>query len=132
MPESQLVQWLNQLYLPLDNKVTVATYSEGTTYASLSQMYQVSPTMKKEILPSGQWSLRAPSLGKSSLDEAKGTQRTRRHVKRAWEEFKSSLGSGERAEAKEVTFGVVWGVIGDPVLRRTDLTGLHLRCTTIH
>lgn len=32
---------------------------------------------------------------------------------------------------RSLKYGVLEAYVDDPILRRTDLTGLHLRCTTI-
>lgn len=95
-------------------QVTVATYSEGEPAARLWQVYQVSPSLEKKVLPSGGWSPGTPASGTD-----------------AWSWLRDSLRSGESFQVKELTFGSMAAVTGDPLLRRSDLTGLHLACTTI-
>lgn len=48
-----------------------------------------------------------------------------------WEAFKKELKPVESVLSKNVKFGSLEELRGDPLLRRVDLTGVHLRCTTI-
>nr|XP_045605359.1 probable glutamate receptor isoform X1 [Procambarus clarkii] len=116
IPQTRWTQWLHHLYLPLSSKVIVATYTEGEKEERAMpwwQVYQVSPATEKNVLASGIWSLGTSVSGEND-----------------W--VKGHLRPGESVEERQMTYGTVRAVKGDPLPRRTDLTGLHLSCTTIH
>ncbi|XP_042229189.1 probable glutamate receptor [Homarus americanus] len=130
---SRMPQWLASLYLPLNSRVTIASFSEGNPAAvTLLQAYQVSSVSRLHLDPSGSWSLiSAVTTGSDPQNEKAYSSSPYSHDDAVWSTFKSSLPSPEDVGVYTLRFGRLEMLDGDPLLRRDDLTGLHLRCTTI-
>ncbi|XP_050701285.1 uncharacterized protein LOC126987866 [Eriocheir sinensis] len=114
LPSPDLTPWLEPLTLLLDSMVTVAVIPPESASATLWQVYQVAPGMDKRLLHAGRWLLPTPEADKE-LARVRGQMMPR-----------------DRLEERKVTFGRMLGVVGDPLLRREDLSGLQLTCSTIH
>lgn len=105
---------LTHLPSPAPPQVTVAVIPPEGAAAKVWQVYQVAPGMEKRLLPAGRWLQLTPEA-----DEELAL------VRGQWR-------SPDRLEERKVTFGRMLGVVGDPLLRRADLSGLRLICTTVH
>ncbi|XP_063880766.1 probable glutamate receptor isoform X2 [Scylla paramamosain] len=114
LPDPDITTWLLPLTLPLDTRVTVATLPPEDSTTPLWHVYQVTPAMEKRTLPAGRW-IPPTLLDDSHLDA-----------------FRKEVPATERVEERRVTYGRMVAVVGDPLLRRTDLTGLRLACTTVN
>lgn len=111
--------------------MTIAVHSPDTVEASFWQVYQVSPNVYQKRLPAGRWSL---STSKNKLNQTRNENpeesKEKERIEFAIEVNENQQSSTEMVE-RDVTFGKLIALAGDPFLRRTDLTGLHLSCTTV-
>ncbi|KAK4320049.1 hypothetical protein Pmani_009070 [Petrolisthes manimaculis] len=137
---------LTSPYLPLHSRVTVGVYSEGSHKVALMEAYHVTTQHNLTLQLSGSWVLHSPYNQFKEEDETlknlpKSTFKNSRlktgegvlHLPGDvdWDTFKKDLRPGENVLTKSVKFGRLEELQGDPILRRDDLTGVHLRCTTI-
>ncbi|KAK3866460.1 hypothetical protein Pcinc_028004 [Petrolisthes cinctipes] len=137
---------LTSPYLPLHSRVTVGVYSEGSHKVALMEAYHVTTEHNLTHQLSGSWVLH------SAHDQFKEEDETLKNLPKSafrnsrlkagegvlnlpgdvdWDTFKKDLRPGEKVLTKSVKFGRLEELQGDPILRRDDLTGVHLRCTTI-
>lgn len=108
----------------------MASYTEGNITISLLQAYKVLPSLDLHLDPSGIWTLRAAvTVGTDHYTADFGGPQPSDNV--LWEEIKSTEGSEGSVQVRELAYGHLEVLDGDPILRRDDLTGLHLRCTTL-
>ncbi|XP_037803358.1 probable glutamate receptor [Penaeus monodon] len=110
-------EMLEPVFLPLDNKVTVANMSADGARAWLWESYQVSRTAAPRRLLVGRWTSYKEGL---TLDQIKEDASKDSRIPKA-------VDVGIRA----MKFGILEAPLDDPSLRRQDLTGLHLTCATI-
>lgn len=117
-------------------QVTIANLSNDGETATLWETYQVSRKTKKHTVLVGRWTSKTRP---SNTNDGERIERCPAHV--CDEERERNMSSQDlRALSvskdvdtgvKSLTFGVLQAPIDDPHLRRQDLTGLHLTCTTI-
>lgn len=112
--------------------MTVAVLSRDATKASFWEVYQVSTSVAQKRVPGGSWSMSASEdkLNQTNKENKEDISNDEHTIK---PEIASdgSLQSSTEMKEKVVTFGKIIAVDGDPLMRRTDLTGLHLTCTTV-
>ncbi|XP_071520979.1 probable glutamate receptor isoform X2 [Panulirus ornatus] len=120
---------LKRVYLPLNSQVTLVNFTREGTRATLWQSYQVAFNLKHNIVLHGHWYAITPHhLPDSAGDSADDGEPQSSSSDSEEEEEEKTTGWVKRT----MRFGVLVAAMGDPVLRRRDLTGLHLRCTTVH
>ncbi|XP_047487272.1 uncharacterized protein LOC125038077 [Penaeus chinensis] len=125
---------LERIYLPLNNKITIASFGADGEPATLSEIYQVGRHLRQIVVgPVGRW---LPSAGTHAaaelLTRTSGSAESRMH-KASTRESPTALPKPREVDvaAKSLAFGTLEAPVDDPLLRRRDLTGLHLVCTTI-
>ncbi|XP_066940246.1 probable glutamate receptor [Macrobrachium rosenbergii] len=123
--DSTFPELLRHIYLPVDNKVVITKADADPLSATFWQAYQAAPSLEQKVLPVGRWRRRY------SGDLPPGVNQS---------DSAPSDSPGERMEdeyfsvktiTKRLTFGVARLPQGSIMLQRRDLTGLHLRCTTV-
>ncbi|XP_045107998.1 uncharacterized protein LOC123502798 [Portunus trituberculatus] len=126
------VTWLAPVYLPLNSRVTIAQLSRDGTKAYFWEVYQVSPDVAQRRLPSGSWFMMASKdkLNRTSNDN-KNDIPNDKHILEPDTALQKVRQSSTKMTEKTATFGRIIAVEGDLLMRRTDLTGLHLTCTTV-
>ncbi|XP_050720035.1 probable glutamate receptor isoform X2 [Eriocheir sinensis] len=126
-PAREVTQRLGTLYLPLDNRVTVAVYSPepDNTTISLLSCYHIHEGDVLRVKRDGAW------YYNSQEKETNGCNNNNNNNNNE----NSNEGTCKEKDAplllRQMTYGVVEVLEGDPVLRRRDLHGMNLRCTTI-
>ncbi|XP_071523389.1 probable glutamate receptor [Panulirus ornatus] len=125
---ARVTEYLGKLYLPLDSRVTIASYDENNETVLLLQAYRVSPTEKIKLEPSGIW-LFSSSFTSNQQQQFKTSSSISDHIQ--WDSVKRASEFAENLRFRCLRFGCLEVLEGDPLLRRDDLTGVHLRCTTI-
>ncbi|XP_063600731.1 probable glutamate receptor [Penaeus indicus] len=132
---------LEEVYLPLDNQVKIANFSDGNDppSATLWENYQLGQNYDQHLTPVGRWTLTTedqtnPSNNDSSDDydfgdDSKGfmggspSSPTSREI---------PIPSTVTVKTKALKHGVLEGPVDDLLFRRTDLSGLHVTCTSIN
>ncbi|XP_037797492.1 uncharacterized protein LOC119592649 isoform X2 [Penaeus monodon] len=117
MINQDMPELLTSLYLPLNNKVTLAMFSEDTTSASLWESYQILRGGTPKLVRVGSW-----NLGRQSIFEDGSGFETIPRVNVLPMKYLSR---------RSMRFGQIIAPEGDVAQRRWDLTGLHLRCTVL-
>lgn len=124
----------------------MGVYSEGSHKIVLMQAYHVTAEHDLTLQLSGSWVLHSAHHLFRVKDEnptnfLRDTENKNTRLKTGegvldlpnidWDTFKEELKPGESVLSMDVKFGRVEELQGDPLLRRDDLTGVHLRCSTI-
>ncbi|XP_070000318.1 probable glutamate receptor [Penaeus vannamei] len=146
---------LKPVYLPLNNKLTVANFSQDGSSASLWESYQVDPQFPQRVVHVGRWTNARPSsthltftpphsqshspLSNNSQNQIQNDKEEPVSEKEGGAEtgnkasfrIHSTVSNGVEVRTKHLRFGVLEAPVDDPHLRRQDLTGVHLRCTTM-
>ncbi|XP_042892008.1 probable glutamate receptor [Penaeus japonicus] len=133
LSNSQFMAHLSPLYLPLNSKVTITNFSTDGKFANIWEAYQVSQHLKQRVTPVGSWRdcsrRRNIPFGERNTDVNGLTSDKKPSSSVPATSF--SIPADVEVRRKSMTFGVLEGPVDDPFLRRQDLTGLHLTCTTI-
>ncbi|XP_063843812.1 probable glutamate receptor isoform X2 [Scylla paramamosain] len=119
VPAPQVTRRLANLYLPLHNRVTVAAYSPDVTSTSVSllQCYHVSEGDTLRLQWFGAWHYDRTDIRNAFHDP--------------WRKTRVEKNLDAPVLSRRVVYGVLESLEGDPVLRRNNLHGIHLRCSTI-
>ncbi|ROT77379.1 putative glutamate receptor ionotropic, delta-1 [Penaeus vannamei] len=97
------------------------------------ETYQVSQKNKQRIVPYGRWVSNTNTEDLNTQSETIDAKtRTGNKARDSLHPF-ATLGPSKdfKVKARKMRFGVLETLEGDSVLRRTDLTGLYLECTTL-
>lgn len=97
------------------------------------ETYQVSQKNKQRIVPYGRWVSNTNTEDLNAQSETIDAKtRTGNKARDSLHPF-ATLGPSKdfKVKARKMRFGVLETLEGDSVLRRTDLTGLYLECTTL-
>lgn len=94
--------------------------------AALWESYQISEHLPQRVIPVGRWT-RKKGETKPSRPEGLG-QTMKASTPRT---SSPSVPKEVETKRKSLKFGVLEAPVDDPLLRRQDLSGLHLTCTSI-
>ncbi|XP_042891241.1 probable glutamate receptor [Penaeus japonicus] len=127
---------LTSVYFPLNNQVRIANLSHDGRMATIWETYQVSHRNKPRIVPYGRWvsntKTRAPDTQTETKEPDTRTTSGAKATNSPPQPFAmAGLSSDSEVKTKTMEYGVLEALEGDPLLRRTDLTGLDLKCTTL-
>ncbi|XP_047484974.1 uncharacterized protein LOC125036424 [Penaeus chinensis] len=117
MTNQDMQELLTSLYLPLNNKVTLAMFSEDASSASLWESYQILRGGTPKLVRVGSW-----VLGRQAIFEDGSRLETI---------LGSNVLPNKFLSGRSMRFGQIIAPEGDVAQRRWDLTGLHLRCTVL-
>lgn len=135
-------------------QLTVANFSQDGSSASLWESYQVDPQFPQRVVHVGRWTNARPSsthltnpphsqshspLSNNSQNQIQNDKEEPVSEKEGGAEtgnkasftIHSTVSNGVEVRTKHLRFGVLEAPVDDPHLRRQDLTGVHLRCTTM-
>lgn len=135
-------------------QLTVANFSQDGSYASLWESYQVDHQYPQRVVHVGRWTkarpfsndLAPPSNSQSHSplrnniqnqiqnDTGEPTNNNEGGTEsddRVSFKIHSTVSNGVEVRTKRLRSGVLQAPVDDPYLRRQDLTGVHLRCTTM-
>ncbi|ROT84725.1 putative glutamate receptor ionotropic, delta-1 isoform X2 [Penaeus vannamei] len=135
---SDFPQLLEPVYLPLSNMITIANFSSDGKVATLWESYQVSEHLEQRTQPVGRWvSIARPPHARTDT-HAQFESATAGEKLAAEGVFSShplvaglAIPKVVRVERRRLGVGALEAPVDDPPLRRRDLTGLHVRCTTV-
>lgn len=123
--------------IPFAMQITVANFSSDSETATLWESHQVTEHLEQRILPVGRWvsggslagstGVPNPSRGTTAREDLAAEEVLASHPSVARVVLQESV----RVERRTLDFGLMEAPVDDPPLRRLDLTGLHVRCTTV-
>ncbi|XP_047487922.1 probable glutamate receptor [Penaeus chinensis] len=131
---------LENAYLPLDNQVKIANFSDvnDRSSATLWESYQIGPNYDQHLTPVGRWTLTTRDQNDPSNNDSSDDHDFSGDSKGFRGESPSPPASREIAipntvsvKTKVLKHGVLEGPVDDLLFRRTDLSGLHVTCTSI-
>ncbi|XP_069974745.1 probable glutamate receptor [Penaeus vannamei] len=122
--------------------ITIANISPEGDTATLWEAYQITAHMDQKLTRVGLWTLRQdesttphehhnqgdPNARTTTGEWALHSHPLRNGVLRG---ASSTIRGRKGMVRKSMRYGVLEAYLDDPIMGRTDLTGLHLRCTTI-
>ncbi|XP_042876134.1 glutamate receptor-like [Penaeus japonicus] len=128
---------LATIYLPLTNRITVANLSADGEAATLAEVYQVGEHLQQNVVGSvGRWTSSSSFSEKQPGKEPSTRTATKNIIpisEDATLDYLRALSKPKEVDVgvKTLAFGTLEAPVDDPLLRRRDLTGLHLVCATI-
>ncbi|XP_066940326.1 glutamate receptor ionotropic, kainate glr-3-like [Macrobrachium rosenbergii] len=124
LSDSNIEEHLDQVYIPINSKVIVALVDVNSRNATFLEAYKVAPKMPIRLHAIGKWLFNS----NSSDNSLRKTLPVNKSL--FLDEFKD-LPNQRRLAYRKMKYGIMAYIKGDLIIRRRDLTGLHLNCTVI-
>ncbi|XP_064090206.1 probable glutamate receptor isoform X2 [Macrobrachium nipponense] len=124
LSDTTIESQLSQVSLPINSKVVVALVDVESRGAILLEAYKVAPKLPLRLHVIGTWLL-------NNISEDDALHRHFLAVKGVIPEELKDLPNQRLLVSRKMKYGVMTYIQGDLIIRRRDLTGLHLRCTII-
>ncbi|XP_064106803.1 probable glutamate receptor [Macrobrachium nipponense] len=126
----QLQQRLNEVYLPMDNQIVLATYTKDGKIVNFWESFQVTENLPQSRQIIGQW-WRKEALPETWRHEQSFQSRFNEGLE--WHRKQKAPPTNANSKLKVLKFGAITLSLPseERMKRRRDLSGLHLACVTI-
>ncbi|XP_042883098.1 glutamate receptor ionotropic, NMDA 2A-like [Penaeus japonicus] len=124
--DGEFHELLKSTYLPLDNMVRIANFGDDKQTATIWETYQVGEAFEQRLTTVGRWTRKGYN-DLSNDSSPNGTAVTSTPLPPNG----ISISTAVTVKAKTMNHGVLEAPVDDPMLRRNDLSGLHIKCTSI-